>query len=320
MAKRATTIEAATTTEFPSSPAQPRQKARRLSQSRAAAPSAVKSRKRSIGGAHPIENPAASEPSRRGTKAPASPKMASSPADYLELRIWAEMFDDAMKARIAASNRAERGGVDPIHYAGYLAQLEGVEHQCGLSLRRAFRRIAPPELVAWQKTTLGIGEPLLARLIGHIGHPVHAFPKHWEGRGKGERELVDGEPFDRTVSQLWSYCGHGDPGRKRRTGMTADDAMALGKPLVKSIVWLMAVACVKVADSPYREVYDKRRLETEDRVHADVCVRCGPSGRPAQAGSPWSKAHQHADALRVMGKEILRDIWLVSSGKEPLWK
>lgn len=27
---------------------------------------------------------------------------------YAELRIWAEMLDDAMKARIAATNRAER--------------------------------------------------------------------------------------------------------------------------------------------------------------------------------------------------------------------
>ena len=39
------------------------------------------------------------------------------------------------------------------------------------------------------------------------------------------------------------------------------------------------------------------------------CKRCGPSGRPALPGSPWSDAHRHADALRVTGKEFLRLLW-----------
>ncbi len=51
-----------------------------------------------------------------------------------------------------------------------------------------------------------------------------------------------------------------------------------------------------------------------DKTHTVECVRCGPSGKPAQPGSPWSKGHQHAHALRVVGKEILRDLWVVSMG------
>ena len=61
--------------------------------------------------------------------------------------------------------------------------------------------------------------------------------------------------------------------------------------------------------SPYRVAYDRRRALTADRTHEHPCVRCGPAGKPAQPGTPWSKAHAHADALRISSKAILRDLW-----------
>lgn len=73
------------------------------------------------------------------------------------------------------------------------------------------------------------------------------------------------------------------------------------------------VNAVPISDTwPYRVVYDQRRLETAERLHGQPCVRCGPSGKPAQPGTPWSKNHQLADALRIVGKTILRDIWEAS--------
>lgn len=36
-------------------------------------------------------------------------------------------------------------------------------------------------------------------------------------------------------------------------------------------------------------------------------------GKPAQPGTPWNPGHQHAHALRVTGKEILRDLWSISA-------
>ena len=58
-----------------------------------------------------------------------------------------------------------------------------------------------------------------------------------------------------------------------------------------------------------RDAYDERKGATEGRVHAGECVRCGPSGKPAQQGTPWSDAHRHADALRITSKEVLKEIW-----------
>lgn len=235
---------------------------------------------------------------------------------WLELRTWCELFEDAMSARIAGDNRVRALGEDDM-FAAYLGALERTEAECRRGLKKCYERVVPKPIVAWQKATPGLGEHTFARLLGHLGHPVIATPHHWEGTGP-KRTLVADEPYARTVSQLWQYCGHGDPKRRAGRGMTADELAGLGSPSIKMIVHLLAEACMKTvgselrARSPYRDVYDARRLATADRVHATPCVRCGPSGKPAIEGSPWSAAHQHADALRIVGKEILRDLWTVA--------
>jgi hypothetical protein len=202
-------------------------------------------------------------------------------------------------------------------FAKHIEAMERTEHECSLMLARCYRRVVPAAIRQWQQDTPGIGEALLARLLGHLGHPVLAMPHHWQGKGT-DRQLVADVPCERTVSQLWQYCGHGDPARRIAKGMSAEDLAAIGSPRLKMLVHLNAEACMKCVGttrsrrSPYRDVYEARRLVTADRVHAAPCVRCGPSGRPAAEGSPWSAAHQHADALRIVGKEILRDLWRVS--------
>jgi len=249
---------------------------------------------------------AANHPTTQGTT-PMSPASDG----WLELRIWAEMFDDAQKARIANVNRAERGGADPDIFGAHIAELTRTEHACRLAMRRTFRRVAPKPIIEWQKATNGIGIDLLARLLGHMGNPRWATPHHWEGTGSS-RILITDPPFERTVGQLWQYAGHGAPGRKWK-GMTADDLAAQGSPMLKMLVHLNAEACMKCMTSPFRLVYEQTRQAVADKVHTVECVRCGPSGKPAQPGSPWSPGHQHAHALRIVGKEILRDLWMVAA-------
>lgn len=237
------------------------------------------------------------------------------PSLYQELRIWSEMYQDAMQVRIAATNRAERSPTDKDvpRYAIHIKLLTETEHECALELVRTYRKTVPASVRAWQKESPGIGEHLLARLLGIIGNPVLAQPYHWEGVGKDNRRLVADEPYRRSISQLWSYCGVGDPERKRRKGQTVEEAMAAGIPLAKSVLYLLAQACVKVNKGVYREHYDAARLRYADRVHAKECPPCGPKGKPAKVGTPWSPGHQHAAALRKVGKEILRDLWIQAS-------
>lgn len=224
------------------------------------------------------------------------------PRTFTALRIFSEMFDDVQKARIACANRAERGLVDEALYLPQLDALAIAEKEMGKAMRAEYRRAVHDPIRQWQKNTVGIGEHLLARLLGAIGHPVHAQPHHWEraptvtdvdSKDVGKRVLIADPPFDRTVAQLWAYCGHGDPTRKRRVGMSWEDGARLGSPRAKMIVHLLAESCMKQMSSPYRPIYEKARLEYDTR-------------------EGWTKAHQHAAALRLVGKEILRDLWQVS--------
>jgi hypothetical protein len=335
--------------------------------------------------------------------------------EYRILKVWAEMFHDAQVARIRLANRIERAPVFPDIFAAELAEAEAAEHRIRLGLRRQYRRAAPPGVKQWQADSTGIGIDLLARLLGHLGHPRIATPSHWEGSGD-ERKLVPDPPFERTVGELWQYCGHGRPGRATK-GMTADELFALGNPTLKMLAHLLAESAIKepgrttprqarhrpdpsrpasvssqpreqplsetppgpsahpqpkqspdqdpsrpasgrtepktpplgstsshqpsvdpepmgkpadgnlsatqpiagpeptvaAAAWPYRQVYEERRAITAERVHAGPCVRCGPSGHPAQPGSPWAAGHQHADALRIVGKAILKDLWLAAA-------
>ncbi len=334
--------------------------------------------------------------------------------DYRMLRMWAEMFYDQQETRKRIENRLLHLDVYSEMFVVEVERINQAEHHIGLALRRQYRKTAPAGVIAWQKASKGIGEHLLARVLGHLGHPRIALPHHWEGEGSS-RKLVADEPFQRGVAALWQYCGVGDPTRKRRKDMSASEAMALGKPLLKSLVYLLAECSIKepgrtIADLlmpnpehsthaadrqslpdrstpasiptgistdqealaetsilqpkptegamsrqtspdwssvdatpiseptdqessddtatfikgaktilaptwPYRQAYEERRLITRDRTHAEACVRCGPSGRPAQPGSTWSDAHKHADGLRIVGKTILRDLW-VAAGDE----
>lgn len=231
-----------------------------------------------------------------------------------ELRAWAEQFAAVQQFRIAAENRIRSANVDAGMFAAQLDAYKQLEHLTDLAMGRCYRRVVPAEIKQWQKLHPGLGVHLVALLLGHLGNPAVAAPGHWEGTGSA-RHLVHDEPRHRSLGQLWQYCGIGDSTRRKSKGMTADELAALGNPKLKMLTYLLATKCMMtrtVHGGRYGDIYDLRRLVTADRVHAADCVRCGPSGKPALTGSAWSKAHQHADALRIVGKEILRDLWLIA--------
>jgi hypothetical protein len=117
----------------------------------------------------------------------------------------------------------------------------------------------------------------------------------------GNPGLAGGDPdqcdLDTHLADVWVAA-------RRRKGIKAN-----WSDEIKKRAYLVAESCMKQRTSPYRALYEKRKANTEGRVHAVACVRCGPSGKPALIGSPWSDGHRHADALRIVSKAILRDLW-----------
>jgi hypothetical protein len=220
------------------------------------------------------------------------------------LALAADVLDDLERVRIANENRLRqltrsvedsdgelRGfGLDERHpdvarLAGLVDGLAKLEHDAELGLRRQLRK---HPLGPWVKSARGVGEKQAARLLAAIGDP------YWN-------DLHD---RPRLVSELWSYAGYGDAAAQvRRRGEKANWSAT-----AKMRAYLVAVSIVKAGGS-YREVYDEARAKYADAVHPADCVRCGPSGKPALAGSPLSAGHQHARALRVVAKTVLRDLW-----------
>lgn len=234
---------------------------------------------------------------------PPGPSLVSTPVDGAAqadalLLLYADALDDLERVRIATENRV-RALVDVKGMEGTpeQARLEGLcdglavmEHNVELELKRALR--AHP-LGPWVKRTLGVGEKQGARLLAAIGDPA-------------ER---------RTVSQLWAYCGYHvlNPGldsagtQHAHVGLdTLDTHRTVGgvapkrqkgqranwNGTARSRAWLVATSCIKHTTSPYRPVYDARRVHT------------------AVTHPEWSDGHSHNDGLRIVAKAVLRDLWI----------
>lgn len=261
--------------------------------------------------------------------APASPLTASksaSPvlADPL-LALAADVLDDLERVRIANENRLrqltrdttdkdgeERGfGLtldhpDVARLAALVNALTKAEHDATLNLQRMVRR---HPLGPWIKQAKGVGEKQAARLLAAIGDP------YWN-------ELHN---RPRRVSELWAFCGYSvhrlpagsNPDHALRDAQASPVGVAVARqrgakvnwsPTAKMRAFLVAESIVK-AGGPYRQVYDDGRAKYADAVHQVECKRCGPAGKPAPTGSPLSAGHQHARALRLVAKTVLRDLW-----------
>lgn len=206
--------------------------------------------------------------------------------------------------------------------------LAKLEHAVILDLQRAMRR---HPLGGWQKQALGVGEKQLARLLAATGDPF------WN--------TLHDRP--RTVSELWAYCGlHTLPAgqgiRDDHSSSTSRDQTAVPPPdhsgfdaqprsirgaarrtkgqranwstVAKTRAYLIAESCVKQTRSPYRQVYDKRRSVTAGRVHDRPCPQCNGAGHKELEATPWRPGHQHADAMRIVSKAVLRDLWRAARG------
>lgn len=182
-----------------------------------------------------------------------------------------------------------------------------IEHSIVKNLEKAVK--AHP-LGPWISQQKGVGFKQAGRLLGRIGDPYW----HSGQRDTGEVDKT-GDPIiepvnrPRTVSELWSYCGYGvndGEAPRHRKGVQGN-----WNDAARMRAWNIAGSCLK-AQGHYADVYYATREHYADAVHARDCVRCGPKGKPAKAGSPLSDGHKHARALRKVSKEFLKDIWLES--------
>lgn len=192
---------------------------------------------------------------------------------------------------VADSDGEERGfGYDETHpeVAALAAVVESLDRLVKDASRNLERKLRAHQLWPWVKAQKGVGPKQAARLLAAIGDP------YWHSA----------EDRPRSPSELRQYCGHGDPARsRRRKGERVEYS-----PTAKMRVHLIAESCVKAGvrklpDAPdrftpetrkavahYGQVYHDRRTATWQR-------------------EDWTDGHKQNDALRVVGKEFLLDLW-----------
>ena len=146
----------------------------------------------------------------------------------------------------------------------------------------------------------------MSRLLGEIGSPYIAFPQKQVENPDDlgyKRINVDLPPYERMLSQLWSYSGVGDATRRHFPGMSQEEAMACGKRGVTAILWMMATNTIKrtgkpdkngrvLERSPYRDVYEEASLRYSQEAYPDL--------RPF---------HLRDRKIRRVMKQILMDLW-----------
>jgi hypothetical protein len=189
--------------------------------------------------------------------------------------------------------------------------IAALEHETVLSLQKAMRK---HPLGAWQRSQKGVGEKTLARLLACIGDPYVRMDTN--------------QP--RTVSQLWAYCGlHTVPNPDFPADQGAGDthtAAVGGDQLqpnqnvsarrrkgeqsnwstnAKTRAYLISEALVKAGvrkdpdtgeryalnGSEYGQLYIDRRKHT------------------AVTHPEWTPAHSQNDAMRILSKRLLRNLW-----------
>ena len=238
------------------------------------------------------------------------------PFDSSLLYIAAAQVDDLEKIRTATSNRVrqltrdvadvdgeERGfGFDPAdpQVAPFVATAEGLGKIEAEAVKTLEKVVKLHPLGPWIQKTSGVGLKQGARLLAATGDP-YIRPELIRADGAIEAARP------RTVSELWALCGYavvdGEAPRRRKGQVSnwSDEA--------RMRAFLIAESCLKARTSPYRKVYDDARAKYDAAVHALDCKRCGPSGKPALAGSPLSKGHAHKRAMRAVSKAVLKDLW-----------
>ena len=213
------------------------------------------------------------------------------------VQLYAEALSDIEAVRIAQDNRvrsllAETGMEEPPPaYQAIRAHLGDAEKKLTRELQKAMKQHPLGQFVVM---TPGVGEKQAGRLLASIGDPCWNAAEERPRRGPAE---------------FWKYMGLAPGQRKKRGERAAWNHEGKMRSFLIAEQCMKTVGTAKARRSPYRDLYEQARAHYEDAVHEEPCVRCGPSGKPAQPGSPLSDGHKHARALRKVQKTILKDLF-----------
>jgi hypothetical protein len=257
--------------------------------------------------------------------------------DLTSFRTVAEGLTDAIKSRCSTENRVKRGGgaADPMQAKTMVELAHENEDRYREMLQGAFEQHVPEEIRAWAAGIPGLASgELFPRILGILGHPRIAIPYRWEG----SLLVPAGEPYERSLRQLWQFAGCGDPRSNPRADIlghspSREEKLAGGKrtvlrPLLYTFSSFLVRAHTRsdaVAASLFYKILVEAKEAAQGNVHEFQCTNkkrppmrsngCGTVLHPelGEPGSPWRPGHVDMHGHRVMHKEFLRELWRISA-------
>jgi hypothetical protein len=264
-----------------------------------------------------------------------------------DLRAAAESLTDAIQFRIGITNRLghQEDTIDAGIAEAMLDSVRAIEADMRKLLMDVYEQFVPEPIRVWATTIPGLatGE-LFPRICGVTGNPQVAVP--WEWPEGAKFPVQAGDPYRRTLRQLWQWAGAGDPRTVPYSDVlghpvTRADKLRAGKRtqlrpllhtwssgLLKSASPVTKEGSAKLgqpmsqraAESRYWQVFCAEREKGQAKVHEHTCRNhkrapysngCATVAHPewGEPGSPWRPGHVLAHAHRVVQKELLRDFW-----------
>lgn len=279
--------------------------------------------------------------------------------DLSALRMVSEGLSDAKKARCSTVSRVEHGAAaDSIQGVRMIEQAWDLERQYEQMLMDEYKHRVPEHVREWAAGVPGMasGESF-PRLIGLLGHPRVAIP-HETVQVESKNKIITvhnplyDQAFERSLRQLWSYAGCGDPARNPRDMVKPSQELLLSagkRTVIRPILFSFSTYIMKnrkrfqsVADSEFWRVFaaagqGARGHEGKcagskwpypcsgtHKVHERECRNhkvppatsngCGTGANPewGEPGSPWRPRHCLMHAHRMVAKEFLRQLWIVA--------
>lgn len=109
-------------------------------------------------------------------------------------------------------------------------------------------------------------------------------------------------------SSFWAYAGYHKPSHERKIKNSNDKP---GNQTLRNAMFVLAGCFIKNPTCAYRKVYDLRKAQQQ---HSEKITQTRIAGKTGLHEKMWkdvSDGHRHGDAIRVMMKNFLADLWYV---------
>lgn len=211
-----------------------------------------------------------------------------------ELKALFDGYKQIQKLRMKVNNQIlaqERGTdsldeIDKEYLAKVLADIEEHEAQKAKLIKAWVKANKAMPIIKAMLSVKGVGEISVAACLTYLDVTKADHP-----------------------SSFWAYAGYHRAAHDRYVKNSVTEKP--GNMTLRCALYVLAGCFIKNPDCSYRQVYDRRKAKTEQSEKITQTRLTGKTGVHAVAWKDVKQSHRHGDAIRVMMKSFLADLWFV---------